>query len=301
MGKEIKTAPQHVKEIKGNLVTGIFSVFGNKDSYGDIIYPGAFAKTFAERKNKILHLWQHEFYAPPIAVIVDLQELTRDQLPEKMLSENPDATGAALVTRQYLDTPRGNEVLTAIKAGSPLEMSFGFDAMKYDFQEDAINPNKQIRNLREIRLWETSDVLWGANNATVASKALFAAILERRGLTPKEVESVKGIFDQLDTVLGNDDFTHDLKAGRVLSSKNQNSLLSAIEQIQAVLDDAAVEEPKGIQHGEIKDPPANLEPPKTLELDDVDLLESVKSLGNLATEMQFVRELRGISETILGA
>jgi hypothetical protein len=30
-----------------------------------------------------------------------------------------------------------------------------------------------VRNIREIRLWETSDVLWGANSATVASKAAF--------------------------------------------------------------------------------------------------------------------------------
>jgi uncharacterized coiled-coil protein SlyX len=53
-------------------------------------------------------------------------------------------------------------------------MSFAYDAVKYDFEEkpDAKYEWDRIRNLREIRLYETSDVLWGANDATVASKSL---------------------------------------------------------------------------------------------------------------------------------
>lgn len=168
-----KSVPHHVKEISGRTVTGVFAVFGNLDSYNDRIWPGAFLTTFAQRGSKALFLWQHGFDTPPTAKITNLREIGRDELPPAVLDAAPDATGGAEVTREYLDTPRGNEVLSLLKADVPLQMSFGYDAVRYDFEED---PNAKyewdkIRNLREIRLWEVSDVLWGANDATVASKA----------------------------------------------------------------------------------------------------------------------------------
>jgi HK97 family phage prohead protease len=167
---EFKSMPAHVKAITDRTVTGLFSVFGNVDSTGDIVWPGAFAKTLQERSGQVLFLWQHSFDSPPIATITGLREIGRDELPPDVAAAYPDALGGAEVTRTYLDTPRGNEVLTAIKAGSPLQQSFGFDAVKFDFtQPDPALP--PIRNLREVRLWEASDVLWGANDATRAAKA----------------------------------------------------------------------------------------------------------------------------------
>jgi HK97 family phage prohead protease len=181
---EQKHAPQYVRKVDGRTVVGIFSVFGNRDSYNDVIQPGAFAKTIQERAGRIVHLWQHDMQAPPIARVVGLRELTRAELPPELLRDFPEASGGAEVTREYLDTPRANEVLQNIKAGVPLQMSFAFDAVKYDFEElpDAKYEWEQQRNLREVRLWETSDVLWGANEATLASKADAAALLhELRG------------------------------------------------------------------------------------------------------------------------
>jgi uncharacterized protein len=170
---EQKHAPQHIRKVDGRTVTGVFSVFGNRDSYNDVIHPGAFAKTIQERAGRIVHLWQHDMASPPIARVVGLRELSRAELPPEVLRDYPEASGGAEVTREYLDTPRGNEALTAIKAGVPLQMSFAFDALKYDFEElpGAKSDWEQQRNLREVRLWETSDVLWGANEATLASKA----------------------------------------------------------------------------------------------------------------------------------
>jgi HK97 family phage prohead protease len=168
--REFKCVPQHIKAVKDRTVTGIFSVYGVADSYDDVVHAGAFTKTLLERGSKIVHLWQHDFSSPPTAIIVELRELRRDELPAEILSAYPEAQGGMEVTREYLDTPRGNEVLTAIKAGSPLEMSFAYDAVKYDFTEKpgAQYEWERIRNLREVRLYETSDVLWGANSATVA-------------------------------------------------------------------------------------------------------------------------------------
>lgn len=180
MAREHKSFPFAVKAISGREVTGIFSVFGNLDEHNDRIWPGAFSKTLQERGNRILHLWQHDFGSPPIAVVKSIREISRAELPSDVLNRAPDAMGGAEVVREYLDTPRADEVLAAIKAGSPLEMSFAFDAVKYDFEElpDAKYEWQQLRNLRELRLYETSDVLWGANGATVGSKSALAVPLD---------------------------------------------------------------------------------------------------------------------------
>lgn len=166
--KAVIIAPSGVSD---RTVTGVFSVFGNMDSYADVIHNGAMEKTLRERGTRILHLWQHDMAAPPIAMIESIREVPRQALPAEVLLRAPTATGGAEVTRTYLDTPRGNEVLSAIRGGVPLEMSFAFDAIRYDFMESPDSPIGVIRNLRELKLYETSDVLFGANSATVAAKA----------------------------------------------------------------------------------------------------------------------------------
>src|SRR3954470_19411392 len=173
MPRELKAAPFHVKKVTGSEVVGVFSVLGNLDDYNDKGWPGMFTKTFQERGTKIIHLWQHDFTSPPIALIKGLRELTREELPPDVLAQAPEALGGAEVVREYLNTPRALEVLENIKAGVPLQMSFAYDAVRYDYEElpGAKYEWEKQRNLREVRLWETSDVLWGANSATVASKA----------------------------------------------------------------------------------------------------------------------------------
>lgn len=153
-------------------MTGVFSVFGNLDSYHDRMWPGSFSKTFVERGSRVLHLWQHDLQAPPIAQITNLREIGRDELPDAVRRDFPDAVGGAEVTREYFETPRANEILTTIQSGAPLQMSFAFDALKFDFEElpDARGAWDQVRNVREVRLWETSDVNFGANEATTAMK-----------------------------------------------------------------------------------------------------------------------------------
>ena len=67
--KDITTdAVKDVDEVKG-IITGYFSIFGNKDSDGDIILPGAFRKTLKENgpdaeRPRILHLFMHDVEKP---------------------------------------------------------------------------------------------------------------------------------------------------------------------------------------------------------------------------------------------
>lgn len=165
---ELKALPHFTKSIEGRTVTGIFAVHGNVDSGFDRSHPGAFAKTIAEGASRFRHLWQHDMSAPPIAKIEAIRELNRDELPDAVLSKAPDATGGVEVTRKYLETARADEVLTALKEGALNEMSYAYDAVKFDFADVG---GTKVRELREVRLYETSDVNWGMNPATHASKS----------------------------------------------------------------------------------------------------------------------------------
>lgn len=166
---EYKTTPQCIKSISGREVTGVFAVHGNVDSGGDRSYPGSFAKTFSEGLRRIKFLWMHDMYSPPTAVIKSLREVSREELPAAVLAAAPDATGGAEVTREYLMTERGDEILTALVAGAVNEMSYGYDAIKIDFEQ--MPDGKQVRNLRELKVYDVSDVVFGMNNSTVGSKA----------------------------------------------------------------------------------------------------------------------------------
>jgi HK97 family phage prohead protease len=187
---EMKCLPVFIKEISGRLVTGFASIFGVLDSYDDIVQPGAFAKTLVEQDGRVKHFWQHQYWMPPTAAIRELREVGRDELPEAVLAKYPESTGGLLVKREYLDTPRGNEILSGIESGAINEMSFMFNVINAQFVEKTIveRGKVSIRYLLELRLWETSDVTWGANAATVASKSDHGPMGVRVGYLTQEVE-----------------------------------------------------------------------------------------------------------------
>jgi len=167
---ERKTVTEY-HEVTERVVTGFPSILGNVDDGGDLIVTGAYAKTLQERGPRIRWLWQHNSSLPPIAKILEMREVGRDELPEPVLTQYPEATGALFVKREYLDTPRGDEVLTGIRAGAVGEMSIGYDPVKVEFPEDLLVGQRKVdRILQEIRLWELSDVNWGMNDATMNLK-----------------------------------------------------------------------------------------------------------------------------------
>lgn len=171
---EQKATISMIKSIEGRLVTGIASVFGNIDSYSDIVHRGAFKKTIKEQSGRHRHLWQHDMWSPPTAVIRSLKEIGRDDLPKELL-KHEEVTGGLEVAREYLRSDRADEVFEAVSSGAVNEMSFAYEPKKWDYEEIEIDDGTNsrsimVRNLREVRLYETSDVLWGANSLTVGSK-----------------------------------------------------------------------------------------------------------------------------------
>lgn len=155
---------------EGRVRTGVAAVFGNVDDIGDRIQPGAFKKTIMEGSKRVRHLWNHDGSLPPIASIKEMRELSRDELPREVLDKTPDATGGLLVKREYYDNDLANWVLQAIDKGDVNEMSFAFDVVKSTKtdEESETGEKREVRELLEMRLYDTSDVNWGMNSGTVA-------------------------------------------------------------------------------------------------------------------------------------
>lgn len=164
---EYKSLPTVTTSIQDRTVTGIYAVHGNIDHKGDRSHPGSVQVAWGGRKRAVF-LWEHDFKSPPTAVIREVKSLTRIELPDRTRSYAPEATGGELVTREYLDTPRGNEALASVSSGAVEEMSYGFLPDGVEFTTEG---KRKIRELKSSRLLDISDVLIGMNPATVAVKS----------------------------------------------------------------------------------------------------------------------------------
>ena len=122
--------------------TGIASVFGELDSYNDVVAPGAFSATLKARKaSGVKMLWQH-WTSEPIGVWTTIQE---------------DKKGLLVEGKLVLETQRGGEAHALLKAGALDGLSIGFMSKKSEMDEETY-----IRTLKEIDLWEISLVTFPA-------------------------------------------------------------------------------------------------------------------------------------------
>lgn len=170
---ERKTSPAFITKTDDELgiVETVFAVFGNLDLGNDIIHPGAFAKTFVERGHKVKLLDHHntDSVLRVLGKPLSFRELTADELPTDLLKEYPEATGGAWAQVQFnMKTQAGHDAFQHFRAGDIDEWSFGYDAMDKDF---ATVDEVEVRNLRTIKLYELSPVIWGMNPATTTTSA----------------------------------------------------------------------------------------------------------------------------------
>ena len=163
---EYKSIPYFTKGIDGRTVTGIFAVHGNVDEGGDRSVNGSFGKRFGMGRKRVRFLWSHNGYNPPIATINQIREVEREELPEKVLTWAAEATGGVEVTRTYYEgVPLADWVLKSIQAGDMEEMSFAYDIHESEMVDG-------VRELRDVELFDISDVNWGMNPATAGVKGL---------------------------------------------------------------------------------------------------------------------------------
>jgi len=122
---------------------GYGSVFGNVDSYGEKVMPGAFVESLARHKREgsnVLMLWQH-MSTEPIGVWEDLAE---------------DAKGLWGKGRFLLDIQRAREVYALAKNKAIGGLSIGY-------REVETEPDGNVRLLKKLDLYEISPVTFPAN------------------------------------------------------------------------------------------------------------------------------------------
>jgi HK97 family phage prohead protease len=160
-----------VDEAKG-IVEHLVAVMGNKDQGNDVIWPGAFTKTLSERGNKVkvLDLHKTDSIMRVLGKPISLREIGAVELSADVKTKYPDAVGALAATTQFnLKTTEGLGAFERIKAGDIDEWSFGYDAIGPDYGKAA--DGSTVRNLREVRLYEYSPVIFGMNAATTTLSA----------------------------------------------------------------------------------------------------------------------------------
>jgi HK97 family phage prohead protease len=156
----LKAAGETVKmEGPAGHFTGYGSTFGNVDSDGDIIMPGAFARSLADAKSKGMMpkmLFQHD-RARPIGDYLDLRE---------------DDHGLWLEGQLWIDGQHPNQdALTAhrmMKSAGGSGLSIGFYVRGDEFDRET-----GIRKITDAKLVEVSVVTFPANELamTTAVKA----------------------------------------------------------------------------------------------------------------------------------
>jgi HK97 family phage prohead protease len=174
------------------------SVFGNVDSYGDVVVKGAFAgdlQRWKDSGNPIPLLFGHNMSDPDynLGHVVEAVE---------------DDRGLLVTAQLDLENPKAMQTYRMLKGRRINQMSFAYDVLDEETVEvaDGLKANE----LRELKLYEVSVVTIGANQET-------------------EVLAVKA---------GAQALADAAKVGRVLAQKHIDSLRSAQEAIGVVIDAA---------------------------------------------------------------
>lgn len=193
----------------GGQFTAYASVFGNKDSYGEVVDKGAFENTLKEWKSgdgPIPIYWSHLVSGSPLMNL------------GHVLDAKEDDTGLLVTGQLDLEhNPEANYVHSLMKSKRVNQMSFAYDVLDFEEADDAVH-------LKELKLHEVSVVPIGANQET--------SILD--------VKTATALGDPLSNLLNGVSYTfqhYGQKAGRTLSAKNESKIRSAIGALQEVLSD----------------------------------------------------------------
>lgn len=133
-------------DVEQGIFEGYASVFGNIDSGGDIVEPGAFADCIKDGVGRIKILALHKEEWLPIGVPLELRE---------------DDKGL-YIKGKISNTSMGRDIKTLLRDGVLNEMSIGYDTLLSHYDGDG------IRHLEKLDLLEVSLVTWAMNEkATV--------------------------------------------------------------------------------------------------------------------------------------
>ena len=115
---------------------GYASLFHVRDDAGDIVLPGAFARSLRQRgPRQVRLLWQHDV-ARPIGIWRELRE---------------DSRGLFVRGQLALNTAAGREVAELVRIGAVDGLSIGFRTIRAS--RDRL---RKARLLHQVELWEIS-------------------------------------------------------------------------------------------------------------------------------------------------
>lgn len=162
-------------DVATGIVTGYFSQFNSIDLDGDVIMPGAFTKTIAERgpdssKPEIAYLWQHDT-TKPLGKLMVLREDNFGLYFEAKMS----------------DTTWGEDALKLYRDGVITQHSIGYQVIKS--VETQMDMEEEVEQIYEVKLWEGSAVTFGANPNTPFTG--FKSLEEREDRIKTLVKAIK--------------------------------------------------------------------------------------------------------------
>ncbi|RIY01483.1 HK97 family phage prohead protease [Aureimonas flava] len=158
-------------------VTGLGSVFGNVDSYGDMVMPGAFAKSLAQHKREgtmPLMLWMHD-QTKPIGRWLDMEE-----------------TDIGLLVRGQFNTQTtaGKDAFHHVTGGDVAGLSIGYRVPDGGAE---IDQKTGVQKLRGVELFEVSVVSFPANRQSLiqlGSKSELEDHLRKSGMSKEAARRV---------------------------------------------------------------------------------------------------------------
>jgi len=220
------SCPAYIKAMSADdgVVEAIVSVYGNRDSYGEVVQYGAWGKSIAKKKPAVC--WMHDL-DHVVAKCLEARELPAG---DPMLPDPIKGNGGLYVKCQFFkDITDSWQAFLKLKEGLVDEWSVGFMATNRQDTADGMD-------LIEGELWEVSPVVRGANplTATVSAKGKpladhFASLLDglddlatrcewleenrRNGLSAENRTRVEAVRSRLDALLAEPEPAPDLLPG----------------------------------------------------------------------------------------
>lgn len=174
--------------------TALVSVFGNEDSVGDVVMPGAFTDTLAEWKAKgdpLPVIWSHDWGDPfsHIGFVTDAKET----------AQGLEVTGQI---EDLAENEKAAQVYRLLKGRRVRQFSFAYDVLDGGWGE---RDGQDVFELRKLAVHEVGPTLLGANQETellaVKAARLAANAKEGRVLAARHLDRLKDAHTALGDVI----------------------------------------------------------------------------------------------------
>lgn len=296
---KIKTAGQGGDDLPAGEFTALVSVFGSVDSVGDMVMPGAFSKSlakYAEDGASLPTVWSHDWNNP----FSHIGYHTRAEETERGLEVHGKL--------DIEDNPTARQVYNLLKGGRVRDFSFAYDILDFAITE---KDGQEVWELRELDIFEAGPTLIGAHRGTellsiksggahsladllkaahdiaeqardrdytAAERTRLAALMGKADACARRLKDTRQVTDTVTTDLKEviAAVTAEVKAGRVLSAKNESKIEQIAELAQELLSSVRSDEGSQDDGKATPPPPSTDEDPKG-KSDDASATDGIAS------------------------